>query len=183
MSNLLPQIEKEETIKLYRMRYAGVVIIAFATLAFTGGLLLFPSLFYLKSSEEVLLSKKNSLSGRETSGIQESLISALKDINTRLSAFPEESVVSPISQSFIDPVLKAKTSEVHLTGFNYSARPDNKKTADVRIIGVADNREALLVFSGNLSKTNGVTDVDVPITSFLKNSDVLFTVSATIAVN
>jgi hypothetical protein len=181
MSNLLSSKEKKEIVSLYRRRFMSVALSFFAGLCLIGSLLLFPALIYVKSNQTILTARKNSFAGRETSGLQGSLTKALTDINTRLGVFPDSAPASPIVHSFIDPVLSAKTSSIRITDFSFAGGTNNATQANVQVSGVATSREALLTFSKDLGKIAGVSNVTVPITSFIKDTNVMFTVSATIA--
>lgn len=180
MSNLLPKKEKDEIAKLYKTRFISVALFSLSALSLAGSVLLFPSYYSLESTENALIEKKNSYSGRETTGINGSLTTALTDVNARLAVFSDQNPASPIVHSFIDPILSAKTSLVRITDLSFSADPKNVKSAEVKISGTTSNRDALLEFSNALSRTSGVSNVSVPITSFLKNSDLMFTISATV---
>ena len=72
--------------------------------------------------------------------------------------------------------MAARVPAVYLSDFNYTLSPSGD-TASVKISGISSNREAILSFADNLRKTHGVTAVDVPITNFIKESNMPFSIT------
>lgn len=181
MSNLLPPKRQKSVLKLYRLRFISVTLLVFSALAIVSAALVFPAFSLAKSRAELLTKSRDILAGRETSTIQKNLSGSIADINAHLAVFGEDAVASPVIRTFIDPVLEAKTKEVKLTEFVYSTDPKKPGQADVKIFGVGDNRAALIVFADNLREIPGISNVNVPIESFIKDQNVTFRVTATIA--
>lgn len=179
MSNLLPPKQQLSILHLYRKRFLSIMFLFVAALLAVGSVLLLPSLMFLKNSQAELQQKHDALAGQGTDAIAHSLSSSISDINSKLSDFANSAPTSPLVGDFITPVLNAKTSHVHLTEFSYTANTDGT-TADVEISGDADSREALLDFSNALQTIPNYTDVNVPIASFIKSTDVTFTINATV---
>ena len=181
MSNLLPAHQKISIRHLYRKRFMAIVFMLLIGFSAIGVLLLLPSLMFLRESRSLLIQKRDTLAGRETSTISRTLGATIGDINTRLGVFSDTAVASPLIAPFIDPVLRAKTNAIHLTTFSYIV-PEKAKTATIEISGTADNRETLLAFAEELRKIPGFSAVTVPIGSFIKDTDVTFNVTATLAI-
>lgn len=180
MSNLLQQTEKRAIVRMYRKRFIGVAFLALSALLVAACLLTLPSFLFLKSHELVLVAKRDTLAGYETSTIAKSLTTAVTDVNTRLAVFPASETASPLIADFMNPVLLAKNNSIHLVGFSYvpSTKPGK---AEVKITGTADSRVALLAFTDRLKKVGSFEGVNVPITNFIKDSNVPFTISATVS--
>jgi len=180
MSNLLPIEQKKSILRLYRKRFLALTFFYIIALALVGLLLLLPSLFLSKSSESLLSQKRDVLASNDTSTITKSLAASIGDINTRLAIFPGNTTASPLVADFVNPVLGAKTKAIHLTNLTY-ALGDSPTTAAIQIEGTADSREDLLSFTGSLKAIKTFSNVNVPITSFIKDSDVTFTITAAAA--
>ncbi len=167
---------------MYRKRFVAIVFLSLAALLVAAVLLVLPSFLFLKSNEIVLSAKRDTLAGYETSSIVRTLTSSIADVNKRLSVFPASETASPLIADFMNPVLLAKNGSIHLIAFSYtrSAKPNQ---ATVKVTGTADSRVALLAFTDRLKKVGSFSDVNVPITNFIKDSNVPFTVSATVTLN
>ncbi|MEI6316488.1 MAG: hypothetical protein WCO65_02040 [bacterium] len=179
MSNLLPVQEKKHLKLLYKKRFAVIALRACMVLCLAASLCLLPSFIYSKNEENSLLVKKAMLDRQATGELKQSLISAIADINTRLAVFNRQNFLSPITASFIDPILQSKTSSVSLTNMSYVVNP-NSTIATVTLSGVSVSREAILMFASNLKSMPGVSNVDVPITNFIKESNMPFTITLTV---
>ena len=176
MSNLLSPQEIKHIKLLYRKRVIVVAFRLLIVLSIIAGVCLVPSYIYSKQEESDLLATKAMYEQRETGELKQSLISAINDINTRLTGFNETTFSSPIVASFIDPIMKARVASVYISKLDY-ATTANTSVASVEIAGVATSREDILTFAGNLKNIPGVTAVDVPITNFIKESNMPFTIT------
>lgn len=178
MSNLLPPQEKKAILRMYRQRFLSVALVALAGIAIASSFLVLPTFFLVETKESLLEEKRAILAGRETSEIQRTLAQSIGDINERLGVFPSTAPSSPIIGSFIDPVLSAKTARVHLVEFSYSVIEKKPGEIQIEIAGVADNRSALLEFAERLRKAENISNVTVPIESFIKDQNVTFRATA-----
>lgn len=179
MSNLLPPNEKTAILHLYRKRFLVLCLLTLAGLALAGSALLFPSLYYIKSQESVFAEKRDELSGQETNKIAATLATTIADINARLNVFSNTAVASPLLGSFIDPVLKIKTNAVHITNFAY-ARAEKGNDVNIQVSGTTDSRADLLLFADKMKTSGRFANVNVPIASFIKDSNVTFTITASL---
>ena len=180
MSNLLPPQEIKRIKLLYRKRFVVVTMRAGMILVVIAGLGLVPSYIYSQKEQNQLLAQKAIFDSKQTGELKQTLISSISYINTRLNSFNQASFASPIIASFITPILQARVPSVYLSDFNYSATPD-ANTAKVVISGVSTSRESILTFADNLRNTPGVVSVDVPITNFIKESNIPFSITITVS--
>jgi hypothetical protein len=183
MSNLLPQEYKKSILRLYRMRFMSVVFLALSMIFVIGVGLLIPSLSLSKNNEVTLQKQKEVMSQHETSAIARSLSQSISAINQKLNVFSAKVPESPIVQSFIKPILSVQGSDIKIQSFNFELLPDSTGGARVKISGVAQNREALLAFTDRIKLLKGMSSVDLPIMSFIRNANVTFTISAVITLN
>lgn len=177
MSNLLPQQEKKQIKKLFKKRFVTIIALIFSTAGIIASISMVPTFIYSKDTENFLLNKKAQLAGKETSGLEKSLTEAINDINTRLQVFSDGPIIFPITNTVLDPILKIKSSQIFIDKFTGDIDPKKKGEIVVTVSGTASNREALLRFSGDIGKIDGVSSVSVPISSFLRNSNVSFAIN------
>ncbi len=182
MSNLLPVEQKNIITGLYRNRFFTIAFFCLALLVIIASVGLVPSLFLSKNNEQSLSAKYVALSGQETQSIQDSLSNSISDINKKLAVFPVSAPTSPLLSDFISPVLTAKTSKIHISDFSYTLSTDTNSAAVV-VSGVSDDRVSLLSFVGKLKTLDGFSNVDVPISSFIKESNVPFSATMSVVIN
>ena len=180
MSNLLPLQEIKKIKLLYQKRFIVIVLISLAILSVVGSICLASLYYYSKKEESALLEKKAVYEKMEVGKLKRDLVSTISDMNSRLNSFDEKRFVSPLNASFIDPILKAQDKTVSISDFNYGLTSD-KKSAKVNISGVSTSREAILSFADNLRQTPGISNVDVPITNFIKESNMPFSITVTVS--
>lgn len=176
MSNLLPYSEKKKILGMYRKRFLALVFFSAAFILFSGAVLLFPAYVVLKDSAGSLTEKRDQLKKDETAALQGTLAKTISDINKRLAVFPDTAILSPVIGTFVRPVLTTKTPAIHITNMGYTV--GDSGTINVQISGIAASRSSLLSFADALKATNGFKNVTVPISSFIKDSNVTFTISA-----
>lgn len=179
MINLLPPQEIKRVKLLYQKRVFVVWVHVLAIVVLIAGVCFVPSYIYSQREKNELLAKKALLEKNETGELKKNLISTIGDMNIRLDGFKDTTFSSPVVASFVDPVIKARTPAVHLSDLGYALNSDG--TARVGIFGVSNSRESILTFASNLRKAPGVVSVDVPITNFIKDSNIPFSITITVA--
>ena len=179
MSNILPQKEISKIARLYRKRFLVIAFTAVTLLAAVGCAMLIPTLYYARQNELVLQAKKDQLDQLETGSYRQSLADSISDINSRLEVFGQVPAISPVIGSVVNVVLSAKTPNIHIEEIQSGTDSKDPTLADVTVTGFADTREALLYFADTLRGNAGVTGVNVPIDTYIKNTDVPFTMTAT----
>ena len=180
MSNLLPPKNKLALLKLYRKRYVSLAFFSLAALSVVAIVLLLPSYLYLRSSQIVLETEYDTLSSYETSTIAAQLAATVTDINGRLAAFPATSPASPLIAGMIDPILQVESPAIHIAEFDYAPGITSVQ-AKISVSGIADSRTDLLAFADKVRNIASFTSVDVPITNYIKDTDVPFTLTAVVA--
>ncbi len=165
---------------MYRKRLLAVAFLGITIILIISAPLVMPSYNFLKSNGVLLTEKRDRLAGYETNTIVRTLTKVVKDVNTRLAVFPPSEVASPLVADFIDPILAAKTDSIRILGFSYE-RALGTDQAAIKITGSANDRNALLAFADRLRNIGTFSDVNVPVANFIKDADVPFTISATVA--
>ncbi len=181
MSNILPQKQISKLKRLYRKRYMVVVFTSATMLLVAGIAFVLPSLYYAKKDQQVLAAKKAELDKLQTGTYRESLQVSINDINSKLATFNNSEPQSPVVKSFLNVVLASKTPAIHVLAFHLSVDPKDTAKAQIEVRGTADNRESLLFFADTLRGHSGFSNVDVPIDTYIKNSNVPFALTADVS--
>ncbi len=178
MSNLLPDTQKNALLRLYRMRVFTLLFLGIAGVLAGSIILIVPSVRLSESINHSLTEKRALLAGRETTNIQASLLKTVATINARLNMFTNNGPESIVVGRFIDPVLSVKTTGVHISQFKYSIPLDKKQVANIQISGTTSARQSLLEYADALRALPHVSEVVVPLTSFIKDQNSPFVITA-----
>ena len=173
MINLIPAEEKKEIRKDFYFRFLTVF---FVTLSFLVVILLiatlpayFVSLEKKVSTEERLDKQKNEVMPE----MDQQAVISIKDLDTKLSLLAEARKNQYIfSQKVINEIVSQRVPGIKITRFGYENDPVDGR--EVSITGLAQNREQLLLFRQALESDGFFKKVDLPISNFVKGSDIEF---------
>ncbi|MEK9160723.1 MAG: hypothetical protein AAB440_01655 [Patescibacteria group bacterium] len=161
----------------YFYRLGTVSALAFALMLVLHAMMLAPAYFTLaeaKANETALLaSVKERLSSAGDQEITERLSTLGKQTEhlVRLSGVPSATAT-------MREVLLLPRSGIALTGLSFTP-PTGKTGGQLRLTGTATSRDALRSYQSTLGTLPTVTNVDLPISSFAKESDIPFTITLT----
>ncbi|MDQ3077076.1 MAG: hypothetical protein M3Q63_03455 [bacterium] len=172
MINLLPDSEKNIIRTEYRLRIIAVVFVGIFITALVTIVFLLPSyilvVFKNKTSEQLM----NKTPTTEID--QEDFVSRLK--NAKILALilkPSPTVVT--MTDVVGIVNKYKTSNIAISSISY--RKDNNVSPSIDIIGIAKTRQSLVGFTQLLQKEEQISTVDLPVSSFAKDTDIPFSIA------
>ncbi len=103
---------------------------------------------------------------------------AIEDLKNKVSLIEKnKNEKFIVSEKIIDQILAKKMSDIKITQISYEADPIKGKK--ININGVAPSRERLLLFRQALESSKVFTKVDLPISNFIKGSDIQFSLNLT----
>jgi hypothetical protein len=106
---------------------------------------------------------------------QDTLVT-VKDLKNRLNLVENaQKNQAFFSQKIINEIFLEKTAGIKITGIFY--QNDSKSGKKINISGKASNREILLSFRLALENNESFSKVDLPISNFVKGSDIEFNLS------
>lgn len=182
MLNILAIEEKKRILTEYRFRLAVVLVFAVAAWVFSSLVLLVPSYLLAVSKyndvaqELSTLEQKSGIAGQEKS-VNEQINETNKKINLFLSANINEST-SP-SQAIIN-ILTIKGVAIKISGFTYDVNAGKERMV---ILGTATDRDSLAQFVDTLKKDPTFLSVDLPISSYVKSTNIDFSIVITRGTN
>ena len=98
---------------------------------------------------------------------------AIKDLKSKLGLIENaESNKFQISQKVINEIILKKMPDIKINSFFYEN--DIVKGKKISIGGIAPSRERLLLFRQVLGEDGAFSKVDLPISNFVKESDIEF---------
>lgn len=174
MFNLLPPNEKKILKKEYNARRAFVYVISVGALFVVSACLLVPLYVVynnkLKSAEiqyDSLLHAQNN--------VKQSYADGIRHLNVLLTLLNAPEATSTLS--IIGQVVAARPGGIVLSSISYSAG----SPASIEIGGIAASRDSLYAFTNALGNVQGFSVGVLPVSEFVKDSDIPFSITITIA--
>jgi uncharacterized protein (UPF0210 family) len=178
MINLIPNKDKKHMRQDFYFRLTTIVFMALALSMVVACIALFPA--YLLSSVKKDLASTQALDKKNEAmpRVDEDTNLAINDLNKKIALVERaEKNKFSVSSVIVDQILNSITEDIKITSIAYDESPD--KALSVR--GQAANREKLLVFRKALESNPFFQKVDLPISNFVKDSDIKFYLNITIA--
>ena len=179
MLNLLPKAAARAIRRRYAARVAAGLALAIGAGAAAHGLALVPAIIEGRRAVEALSARAASLRvSAETKEYGE----ALREAAALRRDVAAASIVGHVELSALaDGVFRAVPAGVSVASFAFDRV--GTSTVQAKIEGVADTRDALLLFRANLEAAPGASDVDVPVAALANESDAPFSVTLTLKEN
>ena len=169
MANLLPQKERRHFRWEYRLRLLVVILLfCIMTLVF-GIVLLLPSYFISQSKGESIERQSELL--KKTIALRERDMSTelLLSTKSKIEALVITQKRVPYTK-IIQTIIQNLTEDIIVESFYY-------KKGEMKIVGEADSRTELLLFSGRLKKEELFSRVDLPVSNLAQDSDITFSIT------
>lgn len=171
MINLLPIENKISIKKEYLRRLIAVAgLLSLAIIIIAAFLLVF--LLFLIKKEGNDYGSYLSLEQKHSTFLDEAQVTSfVLDANAKAAAFEENSKKSIKTSEAVKKIIEAKTEGISINYFSFNK---NK----VSFGGAAETRNDLILFVDNLKKDPAFRNIDSPLSNFLKESDVRFSITA-----
>ncbi len=176
MINLIPKEEKNKRTKIFYYRLLVVFLFMFGGAVFIGIVSMLPA-YFVSNAKYIVVNKKLELQTNEPLPLLSTVTNAIvKKVNFKLALIEETSQKQFfVSQKIITAIISNKTPEIKITDISYDN--DKEKGRKVGIEGMAPSREALLAFRLALEGDKNFKQVDLPISNFVKGSNIQFSLS------
>lgn len=176
MINLIPNQEKKKKVKDFYFRLAVVFISMLGFCVTVGIVAILPSYFLstieknLASAE--LLTQKN----QPQTELDQDLAVEVNELSRKLTTIDDaQKNRYLVSEKIVRAVTLEKMSDIKLTKIIFEdTELDGKK---VTVLGMAPSRERLLLFRQALEDSAAFGQVDLPISNFVKGSNIEFSLS------
>lgn len=143
---------------------------------FIGLILLIPSYVLTLRSSQARLSKIEDIRNNPVFQENDELRETLKETKRQLAFFkPEESFV--ISEVIMKPILEYGDDEglhIHFNELLFEEDEEDMEKVMIRIQGTAGTRDNLIAFVNNLKEEPLFEEIELPVSSFVKNEDLEF---------
>ncbi len=176
MINLIPNAEKKEMIKGFYHRLAVLFLIMAGVSFLIAFVAILPS-YFLSSVKNRIVNTKLKIQKSEPTPVSNSqTLAVIKDLNTKLTLIEKtQNSKVTILKEVINTIILKKTPNIKITDISYESDP--LKGKKISIQGNAPSREVLLLFRQKLEDDNTFKSVDLPISNFVKGSNIQFYLS------
>ncbi|OGI95451.1 hypothetical protein A2917_02740 [Candidatus Nomurabacteria bacterium RIFCSPLOWO2_01_FULL_42_17] len=180
MINLIPKEEKDALAKGFYFRLAVLFLAMLSTSLLVAFVAILPS-YFLSSAKKTITSEKLEAQKAEPVPVpDQATLAAIKDLSDKLTLIEKnESNKFFISERVINAIILKKSPSIKITSIAYENDPlktleGNKTGKKISIQGSAPSREALLLFRRALEDDSNFQSVDLPISNFVKGSNIQF---------
>lgn len=175
MFNLLPQEEKAALRTEYRYREYTVIVGALLALFVAGIASLVPSYILSITKRQTIDIDRQSLEQElnRNSGTAADTVARAQALSTSLAAIPEEQI-----STWLKTIIESRPAGVVLLRFSFVEGAEGGLALELQ--GVSRSRTALQQFERTLQSVPKLTGVKVPIESYTRETNIPFTITATI---
>jgi len=178
MINLIPKEEKKKIILDFYFRFAILFIIMLDFCILIAFFSLLPSYFISSTKHSFVSASLENKKLEQLPPLEENSLALVKDIDNKLILIEkfERNKFLP-SVKVINAILSRKRSDIKITKILYEDKGTGGKR--INIIGLAPSREVLLLFREALEGSPDFKNVNLPISNFVKGSNINFNLSLT----
>ena len=176
MINLLPEKQKRVLAREYAFRLCGVACPFLCYGLLISLAFLFPSYVLTKArADDVANQNKAQMQSSDQDHNVPQTLAALATASQKATELSADISVLPLYD--ILRMLESHPSAVHITEMSYTNK--SKDTPPALIInGTANTREGLIAFNTFLASSTELSNVDIPISNFAKDSNFQFSANA-----
>lgn len=176
MINLIPKQEKKKMLMDFYIRVLSLFFVMLGTSFLFASVLLLPSYFVSYVEENFISSKLKIQESEPIPQPNQNTLATIKDLKFKLNLIENiKNNKNIFSQRIINEILLEKTPNIKITEIFY--QKDKNKGETINISGIAPNREVLLSFRRALEDNVAFSKVDLPVSNFVKGTDIKFNLS------
>jgi Tfp pilus assembly protein PilN len=176
MINLIPIEEKKRKVKDFYFRLAVVFFAMLGFCAFVASASLLPAYFISVASKNLAIARIEAQKREPVPSVDQGALATMENASNKMDLIEKaEKNKYLVSQKIINEILLLKMSDIKINRISYDYSSVGGK--EVKITGLAPSREELLLFRRALEDSPAFKNVDLPISNFVKGSDIEFYLS------
>lgn len=176
MINLIPTKEKKDMIRGFYFRLGTMFFLMLGVVMLVATIALLPSYFLSIAKVNSVSEKLNLEESAATQSINQNTAAEISVLDRKLTILERaEKNKFLVSERVIREVLARKLDDIKITELSYDASKAGEMS--IRIRGTAPSRERLLQFRMALEQDPMFKNVDLPISNFVKGSNIQFTIT------
>lgn len=173
MINLIPKEEKNKLITIFYFKIVTLFFVMTGFIALVITVAILPSYLLSITRSNVIKEKLETQKAKPVPLSDQETLLVVKDLNSKLTLIEGATKNKfNISEKIINTVISKKMSRIKITDISFENDPVKGKK--VSIGGNAPSREVLLLFRRALENDLAFKKVDLPISNFVKGSDIKF---------
>lgn len=177
LSNLLPSSKRRALRREYFVRLVTVAFGLATLLVVVLGVLLVPTYIYAQAQAAREQAQLNQIASSASSAQERSVNSQINSVKADIAYLGRLSA-QPTASDAIRAILAVPHPGVTISGFTYTA-PTATSQAQMGITGKASTRATLRSYVASLGQLSYVSNADLPISAYAKDSAIPFTVTLT----
>jgi len=178
MINLIPNQEKKKKVKdfYFRLTVIFLFVLSFCFLIATVAIL--PAYFLSSVKKNLAENKLETQNAEVVPLLDQNTSLVIEDLNNKLTLIEEaQKNKYLVSAKVINEVVLKKMYDIKITSIFYESNEMGEKK--VNINGIASSRERLLLFRRALENDTAFKKVDLPISNFVKGTNIRFFLTLT----
>ncbi len=173
MINLIPNDVKKKKMRDFYLRLVTTCFFVLAVTVLVASASMLPAYFLSNVKINFINNKLETQKEEVVPDFDKQNLAEVGDLNKKLALIEKsEADKYLVSQKIVDEILKNKMPDIKITKISYQA--DKARGGTVGIGGTAPSRDRLLLFKKALDDDTNFTKVDLPISNFVKGSDIQF---------
>ena len=175
MINLIPNEEKKKMFKDFYFRLATLVFVLLSVSIFVGSISMLPS-YFSSSVEKGFFEERLALQNFEAANSTgQNMSITVEDLKNRLNLIERETDNNFLSERVINKIISKRIEGIKINEISYQLGSSGEEKINVN--GNALSREILLSFRLSFEKDQSFSKVDLPISNFVKGSDIEFSLT------
>jgi|SRR3989344_4831135 len=176
MINLIPNEEKKKKVKDFYFRLSIVFFVALGFSMVVACVAILPSYFLSSAKKNLINTKLETQKKEPVTLLDQETLATVSNLKSKLKLI-EDSKQNEylISEDVISKIVLKKMPDIKITEIVYSNTPAKGKMITVN--GTAPSRERLLLFRQALEDDSAFKKVDLPISNFIKGSNIRFSLN------
>ena len=175
MINLIPNEEKKRKVKDFYFRLLIVFFMVLGVSLLISSVAILPAYLFSSVKKKVVETKLEELQKEPVPALDEVTLALSDDLNNKLGMIENEQKNKYLlSQDVINVLVLKKMSDIKINEIIYEQSEAGKI---IKINGSAPSRERLLLFRQMLEDDIAFSSVDLPISNFIKGSNISFYLS------
>jgi Tfp pilus assembly protein PilN len=176
MINLIPNEEKKKMTKDFYLRLFTLSLIMLGMSLIVASIAILPSYFLSYAEENSINTNLESQKNESVFLPDQNISTIIKDLKFKLNLIENaQKKQATFSQRIINEIMLKKTPNIKITEISYQNDPQTGE--QININGSASSREVLLSFRRVLENNAAFLKVDLPISNFVKGSNIKFYLS------
>ena len=157
----------------FYFRFFTVLFVAFGISVLIAAIVLLPSYFFSVVKKDSAITKLETQKKEPVPEIDQETLLAIKNLKNKINLVEKaETSKFSVSQKVVSEIILKKMPDIKINSISYENDPVKNKL--IKINGVAPSRERLLIFRKTLEEDPAFSTVNLPISNFVKGSDIEF---------